>query len=107
MDPFMIILFSFIQFIDQTSYMKAMPTLPELVRCSRYIEQNADLSLLASLSDISDEEVESLQQRHKQTSSQALYLLKIWLEKVKGSRQDLYELLLSLEFNSAAERYVP
>ena len=97
-------LFSFIQFIDQTSYIKATPTLPELVRCSRYIEQNADLSLLASLSDVSDEKLESLQQKHKQTSSQALCLLKIWLENVKGSRQELYELLLSLEFHSAAER---
>lgn len=76
--------------------------LSDMVCCSRHMEEN--LSLLASAMDVTDDEMEQLSMKYKSTQGQALQLLKIWQRNIGGSKQDLYKLLTSAGFSSAAKR---
>ena len=81
---------------------KVPPTDPDLIRCSRHFID--DLTELAGLVDVSDDELEEIKKKYKKISIQALQLLKTWRNKTKGSRQDLYELLVCLGQSEAAQK---
>ena len=83
---------------------KASPTDANLLHCSRHFTD--DLTELADLADISDDELEEIKKKYKKISIQALQILKRWRITTKGSRKDLYEILLSLGLPEAAEKYV-
>ena len=76
--------------------------LSDMVCCSRHMEGN--LCLLASAMDVTDKEMEELSVKYNSTQGQALQLLKIWQKNIGGSKQDLYKLLTSAGFSSAANR---
>ena len=83
---------------------KAPPTDADLLHCSRHFTD--DLAELAGLADVSDNELEEIKKKYKKISIQALQILKRWKITTKGSRQDLYEILLCLGLSEAAEKYV-
>ena len=76
--------------------------MPDLLRCSRCFSGDVDLTELACVVDVCDEELEVIKREYKKIKSQALQLLKRW----KGNRQDLHEILIILDLSDAAEKYV-
>ena len=78
------------------------PTDANLLSCSRYVQENADLSLLASVLDVSDDEFDQIRHRFKKTQAQALQLMKIWREK-KGksaTKRELADVLGSADLGT-------
>ena len=63
-----------------------------------------DLTEIPGLAGISDDELEEIKKKYKKISIQALQILKTWRNLSKGSRQDLYEILLCLGLSDAAEK---
>ena len=71
------------------------PTIGDLLSCSRYVQEDADLSLLATALDVLDDEFDQVLHKYKTPQGQALQLMKIWL-KVKGelaSKRELADVL--------------
>ena len=93
---------SFVPSSYPTADPKAFPTDADLLLCSRHFTD--DLTELAGLADISDDELEEIKKKYKKISIQALQILKTWRNTSKGSRQDLYEILLCLDLSDAAEK---
>ena len=73
----------------------------DLVKCSRSMD--GDLSELAAIISIGDEEAAAIQSRFKKPQSQALQLLRKWHSQTQGSRQALVEVLKSAAFHQAAQ----
>ena len=73
------------------------PTIGDLLSCSRCIQEDADLSLLAVALDVPDDEFDEIQHRYKNPKGQALQLMKIWLTKKGGSssKHELADMLLN------------
>ena len=57
------------------------PTIGDLITCSRCIQEDADLSLLATALDVPDDEFDKILHKYKKPQGQVLQLMKIWLEE--------------------------
>ena len=89
---------------SQNVDLNSPPSDPDLYRCSQYLSD--DLTDLAGLLDVSDDELDQIKKRFKKINIQALQLLKTWRNNRKGSCQDLFGTLQCLGQSEAAEKYV-
>lgn len=74
-------------------------------------QEVADLSLLASVLNISDDELQSVRSRHKTSQGQALQLMRKWHSGLREqsqhtARQTLINALNAAHFPSAVQRLV-
>ena len=63
------------------------------------------MSILASLLDVTDKQLEAMQEQFKEPQGQALQLLKKWRANTHGTRQQLYDLLAAAEYHEAAKMW--
>ena len=84
---------------------KKEPLSPGLVvACSRHIE--GDLSLLAAVLDIGDEDMKTIKSKFKTAQGQAYHMLQKWQSSGTHTTHELAEILQGAGFPQAAERYV-
>lgn len=80
---------------------KELLSVSQITHCSRHID--GDLTLLAAVLDISDEEVATIKSRFKNTRGQALQMLKKWQSSGTHTKQELTEILQDTGFKRAAD----
>ena len=84
---------------------KKEPLSPGLViACSRHIE--GDLSLLAAVLDIGDEDMKAIKSKFKKTQGRAYHMLQKWQSSGTHTKHELAEILQRAGFPQAAERCV-
>ena len=76
-------------------------SLGHIVACSRCID--GDLSLLAASLDIPDEEMADIKSKYKMANGQALQMLKKWQSTEAHTKQELADILQSVDFPQAAQ----
>ena len=75
-----------------------------LIACSCHIE--GDLSLLAAVLDIGDEDMTTIKSKFKTPQGQAYHMLQKWQLSGTHTKHELAEILQGAGFPQAAERYV-
>ena len=76
-------------------------SLSHIIACSRCIDADSDLTLLAAAQDIDDEEVATIKSKYKLASGQALQMLKKWLKSGTHTKQELADILQAAGFVQA------
>lgn len=76
----------------------------DILKCSKHL--TGDLSLLAGLLDVTDKQLQVLQEQYKSPVAQAVQLLKKWRTVTQGTKQQLCDILIAAEFDDAAKMYV-
>ena len=79
---------------------KELLSVSQIILCSRHID--GDLTLLAAVLDISDEEVATIKSKFKNTRSQVVQMLKKWQASGTHTKQELTEILHDTGFKRAA-----
>ena len=83
---------------------KKEPSPGLLIACSCHIE--GDLSLLAAVLDIGDEDMTTIKSKFKTPQGQAYHMLQKWQLSGTHTKHELAEILQGAGFPQAAERYV-
>ena len=79
-------------------------SLSHVIACSRCIDADSDLTLLAAALDIDDEEVATIKSKYKQANGQALQMLKKWLKSGTHTKQELADILQAAGFLQAVQK---
>lgn len=75
-----------------------------IIACSRCIDADSDLTLLAAALDIDDEEVATIKSKYKLANGQALQMLKKWLKSGTHTKQDLADILQAAGFVQTVQK---
>ena len=90
--------------VSSESVTPQSPTPSDLMRCSRHIHGN--VSLLASYLGITSTSLEEIERDYREVEAQAYWVLKKWQETTSSNVHHLHDVLQTLEFHKAAERYL-
>ena len=89
-----------LQHCYEDDHEKELLSVSQITLCSRHID--GDLTLLAAVLDIGDEEVATIKSKFKNTRAQALQMLKKWQSSGTHTKQELIEILQDTGFKRAA-----
>ena len=99
---------------SETSTLHSIPTITptttlirnvDLLRCTRHIHGN--ISILAGSLGISSANLQEIKCEYEEAETQAYWVLKKWQKSTSNAHQDdLHDVLQTLGFHKAAERYL-